>query len=300
MVNQLRELQRKLNEDGASRSLVQSFESLVGATVITKDININKFTVNGSNIFKNNLGCAIVESIETHSSEKVVYTHTANDVLLLCKNYSNKMENLVKTLKYLQSGLNKDFWDRVFNEKYAIRYGDNDDFVNVAEDFSIYRALFGGYDYVSALLNLSDTNTETKWRFDHIQNKMEKLATNHEYDVLNQGYYPLLNMILSKSFPKSWSSGIYDNLFNLEHFTMRSMYEIIVVNGETIIEGLEHVMNDLKRKKDDYYRGTRNFDLYSHKENDEVYHNLMNVKGLLDDDISLTFLEIFECFVNNK
>lgn len=298
MLDQIKEIKRRVDEEGVSRSLVTSFESLVGANVVTKQININKFTANNSCILKEEF-CAVLDPmISELEKPKVALSHTALDVLNLCKDYSYKLETLVKNLK-ICTQISKDVWDRIFNEKYAVRYGDDEDFINVALGFSVYRSLHCGNDYLSAILNMQD-NKDTQWKFERIKNILNKLETNYDWDMLQQGYYPLLNTLLSKSFPSTWYQGYKGQLPNIDYINMDSMYSIFVRDAETIIESVQYVQSSITRMKDDYYRGSRNFDISSHQDADKVYHNLMNIKHLLEDEVSISLIEIFTHLANDK
>lgn len=300
-VEQLRD--KCVSTESICVSDVVSLESFLGFGLITKTININKFTSSNSVHCLEEAVDVLNKTIGEYKKVELEKHYTLVDLVNHIETAQYYIRQLVGKLNAF-SNLSSDIWDRIFNEKYVYYYKsdtDNSEYVdiyNFTKDQDIIKAFSYNRSYLIGICTTSDGVLDSE-TMDRIYNRVNELfeIANDEIDLR---LYPLF-CVLGNDKENSITEWLHGRLedIKMEKYTIEKLYKNIYLNVGTIIKDLEQYSTDLgytlnSTKHQDF------FNWYTKNDINNMCKRIENVTNILKDNNTLNSLEIINMLGNKN
>lgn len=264
---------------GVNRNDIMDLEEILNENVITKNISIEKFSIEESKQHYEVVLSAIDGAI--NKSKSTVYT-MQDSLMLLHDLQDNLLPSLIDALKKLcLNGVHLD--TNITNRKVFINENTESEALVNVDDLSLLDLIFNRVDIATDLFGDS--------RYDKIRGSLSVMERYEEedYDFRILPWLLFLYKNKEKFIFKTKVETVFDITSRL--FSYRLGFKVKDLN--MLLSNLEDIIGvlELLKCKIRYYETYENVTALTHNGN-ELYHILKTLKELLDNDqLSMTFID---------
>lgn len=282
-----------------SRNTVVSLEGFLGFGLITKEININKFTSNESSPMCD----SVVSILDRVISENKTNNFSEMVTLVDIVKKANEVRSSISTATYLMSDfgkVTKETWDRIFNEKYIYYYKDFEDndeveIYNYTKDSDILWAFAYNKSYITGVCTTVSGGLDVN-KINNIYEFVNEIFNETSYGPKHYQLFSFLDYVSNRE-SEFYISNYSPVDFSLKSYDIEKVYNCIFKNKDSIITRLNGLVSNL----DGIVSDTNRADYYQYYDNDylkDLYKNLSDLDNIFKDETSLNILRLFN-IINN-